>query len=68
MRVRCWRTRIWDRGTYETRERTDDRIVVVLHGTRLNGVYSLVRFRRKGEREWLIQKLRSETIEVKEES
>jgi bifunctional non-homologous end joining protein LigD len=50
--------RIWDQGTYETREWTDKRIVVVLHGARLHGAYSLIRFRRKGEREWLIQKLR----------
>jgi len=50
--------RIWDRGIYDTREWTDDRIVVILHGTRLNGAYSIIRFRRKGEREWLIQKLR----------
>lgn len=49
--------RIWDRGTYEAREWTDERIVVVLHGARLRGAYSLIRFRRKGEREWLIQKL-----------
>jgi len=49
---------IWDQGTYESLEWTDDRIVVVLHGEHLDGVYSLIRFRRKGEREWLIQKLR----------
>lgn len=53
------RIQIWDRGTYEVRTWTEERIEVVLHGTHLRGDFVLVRFRSKGEREWLLYKLRS---------
>ena len=45
---------IWDEGTYELLEWTDDSIGFVLHGNRLEGTYSLIRFARKGPRDWLI--------------
>lgn len=54
---------IWDRGGYEPYEWDDDRIVFTLFGQRLNGTYSLVRFRHGGDREWLIFKKRSEPSE-----
>jgi bifunctional non-homologous end joining protein LigD len=47
---------IWDRGSYDLGEWAEDRVRFVLHGGRLQGAYVLVRFRRKGEREWLIWK------------
>jgi bifunctional non-homologous end joining protein LigD len=49
--------RIWDQGTYEEREWTENRIAVVLQGSRIRGLYLLIRLRRKGKREWLIMKL-----------
>jgi bifunctional non-homologous end joining protein LigD len=45
---------IWDRGTYETEQWTDDVIVFVLHGQRLRGRYNLVRFPRGGTNAWLM--------------
>jgi DNA ligase D-like protein (predicted 3'-phosphoesterase) len=45
---------IWDEGTYELLEWTDEAIAFVLHGRRLRGAYSLVRFTRKGPRDWLL--------------
>jgi DNA ligase D-like protein (predicted 3'-phosphoesterase) len=45
---------IWDEGTYDPLEWTDDAITFVLHGRRLRGTYSLVRFHRKGPRDWLL--------------
>jgi bifunctional non-homologous end joining protein LigD len=45
---------IWDEGTYEPLEWTGDAIAFVLHGLRLHGTYSLVRFRNKGPRDWLL--------------
>ena len=45
---------IWDEGTYELLHWTDAGIAFVLHGRRLHGTYSLVRFRRKGPRDWLL--------------
>jgi DNA ligase D-like protein (predicted 3'-phosphoesterase) len=45
---------IWDKGSYTLHEWTDERIVVSLEGQRLAGRYCMIRFRRKGEREWLV--------------
>jgi bifunctional non-homologous end joining protein LigD len=47
---------IWDRGTYELHEWTDETIVFTLHGQRLHGTYNLIRFHRGGERDWLLFK------------
>ncbi len=47
---------IWDRGYYEPREWGTDRIEFMLYGQRLSGHYEMVRFRRAGEREWLVFK------------
>ncbi len=51
---------IWDEGTYELLEWTDDSIGFELHGNRLHGIYSLIRFARKGPRDWLIFRRRDE--------
>ena len=45
---------VWDRGSYELHEWTDDVIVVTLHGRRLEGTYNLVCFPRAGESAWLL--------------
>jgi bifunctional non-homologous end joining protein LigD len=46
---------IWDEGDYEPEKWEDDKIVVRLHGRRLDGRYALV---RTGGKNWLIQKTR----------
>ena len=51
--------KIWDRGTYEALKWTEDKIEVVINGGRLSGQYELIRFRRAGEKEWLLFKRRS---------
>jgi DNA ligase D-like protein (predicted ligase)/DNA ligase D-like protein (predicted 3'-phosphoesterase) len=50
--------KIWDRGTYEPVKWTDEKIEFVIHGERLNGPYELVRFRKAGDKEWLLFKKR----------
>jgi bifunctional non-homologous end joining protein LigD len=45
---------IWDAGNYTLHEWTDEKIVITLTGRRLVGRYCMIRFRRKGEREWLV--------------
>ena len=45
---------IWDNGTYDTRHWGAEKIEVILHGRRLNGAYVLVKFRRAGEKDWLL--------------
>ncbi len=47
---------IADQGTYEPLAWGDDRIEVVLHGDRFSGKYVLVRFKKAGEKEWLVMK------------
>jgi bifunctional non-homologous end joining protein LigD len=48
---------VWDSGTFEILEETEDKIVFILHGRILKGEFSLVRFkgRDKGN-EWLLIK------------
>jgi DNA ligase D-like protein (predicted 3'-phosphoesterase) len=46
--------KIADTGAYEPRIWEKDRIEVVLHGVRFSGTYTLVRFRKAGDKAWLI--------------
>lgn len=48
--------RIWDRGYYDLIEWTPDKIVFALHGERLDGTYSLVRFKGRGADNWLLMR------------
>jgi DNA ligase D-like protein (predicted 3'-phosphoesterase) len=45
---------IWDEGTYTLKSRKDHKIVFTLHGNKLNGDYTLLRF--KEDKNWLIFK------------
>jgi len=51
--------KIADTGTYHPVIWETDRIEVILHGARLSGKYTLVRFRKAGETEWLILRAKS---------
>lgn len=46
---------IWDKGTFELKERTDRAISLFLHGKKLQGDYRLVNFKEKN---WLIFKVK----------
>lgn len=46
---------IWDKGTFELKERTDKTISMVLQGKKLQGDYRLVNFK---ENNWLIFKVK----------
>jgi DNA ligase D-like protein (predicted 3'-phosphoesterase) len=46
--------KIADTGTYDLLAWEPGKIEVFLHGTRFSGHYTLVRFRKAGEKEWLI--------------
>jgi bifunctional non-homologous end joining protein LigD len=52
--------KIWDEGTYDLLEWTDDGVDFILHGQRFEGPFSLVRFQRKGPRDWLLFRRRDE--------
>lgn len=46
---------IWDRGSFEVKERSADKLVVDVRGERAKGVYHMVRARLGGEeKNWLI--------------
>src|SRR5438067_2033460 len=51
---------IWDEGTYDLLEWSDESITFTLRGHRLHGTYSLIRFQGKGPRDWLLFRRRDE--------
>ena len=48
--------RIADSGTYEPLEWGDERIEIVLHGRVFSGEYVLLRFKKAGEKNWIVLK------------
>ncbi len=48
--------RIADAGTYDTLAWTGDRIEIVLHGKLFSGKYVILRFKKAGEKNWIILK------------
>jgi bifunctional non-homologous end joining protein LigD len=49
---------VWDHGTYELETWTADRIAFRLHGSRVTGRFSLVRFKDSEPLSWLLIKRR----------
>lgn len=47
---------IHDSGTYETESWNEEKIVFILHGEKIEGRYVLVRFKKAGDRNWLLMK------------
>jgi len=48
--------KIWDKGEYELKVWEEDKIEVSLSGQRLRGRYVLVRFKKAGEKQWVLLK------------
>ena len=53
---------IWDEGTYDLLQWSDESIEFILHGHQVHGPYSLVRFQTKGPRDWLLFRRRDEVL------
>lgn len=51
------RVEVWDKGTYVIKHRSENKIMFTLHGQRLNGDYTLLRF--KEDKNWLFFKNKS---------
>jgi len=51
--------KIADHGNYDTLNWNTDRIEFVLHGERFRGKYNLLRFKKAGEKEWIVLKGKS---------
>jgi DNA ligase D-like protein (predicted 3'-phosphoesterase) len=48
--------RIWDRGTYDWQQWTDEQVVFTVHGEKMTGRFNLIRFKHGKPNEWLIIK------------
>ncbi len=48
--------KIWDKGEYKLLKRTDDEIKVQLNGSKVKGVYVLIKFPKAGKDAWLLIK------------
>jgi DNA ligase D-like protein (predicted ligase)/DNA ligase D-like protein (predicted 3'-phosphoesterase) len=48
--------KIFDKGTYETKVWSENIVEFTLHGQRLHGRYALARFKKAGEKQWLLIK------------
>ncbi len=49
---------IWDNGTYDTKVWEENKIELSLNGKKLKGNYVLARFKKAGEKQWLLLKTR----------
>lgn len=54
--------KIWDSGTFELESRKEEKLIFVLHGKRLQGRYTLMRFAKAGAKEWLLFKNKTEEL------
>lgn len=50
--------KIWDKGSYHLKTWEGDKIEFILNGQRLQGRYVLAKFKKAGENEWLLLKVR----------
>ncbi|NIO23148.1 MAG: hypothetical protein GTN38_03935 [Candidatus Aenigmarchaeota archaeon] len=50
------KVKIWDKGTFEIVDRKDWKIVLKFKGKKLKGEYVILRFKKAGEKDWLIFK------------
>jgi len=49
---------IWDKGQYILKERNHDKLVFEIKGSKLRGIYCLVRYKGKGLKNWLFFKIK----------
>ena len=47
---------VWDNGTFDLIERSENKFIFAIHGKKLNGNFCLVRFPKAGEKQWLFFK------------
>jgi DNA ligase D-like protein (predicted ligase)/DNA ligase D-like protein (predicted 3'-phosphoesterase) len=50
--------KIFDQGTFETKLWNENMVEVILHGQRLRGRYVLTRFKKAGDKQWLLLKVK----------
>ncbi len=52
--------KIWDEGALELELRKKNKIVFSLHGSRLHGKFTLLKFEKAGEKQWLFFRAKEE--------
>jgi len=50
--------KIWDRGLFEVKVWKEDMIEFILSGKRLQGKFVLAKFKKAGEKDWILLKAR----------
>lgn len=53
------RVLLWDHGTFQILSWENDRIEVFLEGQRLQGKFVLLRFRKAGDKDWLVLRVKN---------
>ena len=48
--------KVWDKGGYELKTWEEDKVEFILNGQKLQGLYILVRFKKAGEKQWVLFK------------
>ncbi|MHB8281646.1 MAG: DNA polymerase ligase N-terminal domain-containing protein [bacterium] len=48
--------KIWDRGTYDLLKKDNDKYILDFKGKKINGEYTLLKFKKAGENQWLFFK------------
>ncbi|MBN1683046.1 3'-phosphoesterase [Candidatus Bathyarchaeota archaeon] len=48
--------KIWDKGFYKQKIWSEEKINITIFGEKLTGEYELIRFKKAGEKEWLLFK------------
>jgi len=51
---------IWDKGKYDMETRRDNKMVFFLHGKKLKGRYTILKFDKAGPNNWLLFKTKEE--------
>lgn len=51
---------LWDHGTYEMETRKGKKMVFILHGKKLKGRFTIIRFEKAGPNNWLFFKTKEE--------
>ncbi len=44
---------IWDNGTFDLIDRSENKVIFTIYGKKLKGDFCLVRFPKAGDRQWL---------------
>ncbi len=52
---------VWDSGTFDLIERSNNKVIFTIHGKKLTGDFCLVRFPKAGENHWLFFKKKTKS-------